>query len=102
MKRSIDWDTPTGSEIGISLSKSSFCEPQFKNRVTEKDFTKNGSSRKAQQVRKEIEQKTISKLFGAQKTKIGELFILKFIYWVMTIVENQSLKFDTNERSFKF
>ena len=80
MKRSIDWDTPTGSEIGISLSKSSFCEPQFKNRVTEKDFTKNGSSRKAQQVRKEIEQKTISKLFGAQKTKIGELFILKFIY----------------------
>ena len=67
MKRSFDWEMNNGDSVMIHSVKSSFCEPQLKNHVTERDLSRNGSSEKAKEIRKHIEQSTLNKLFEAQK-----------------------------------
>lgn len=69
MKRSFDWESNSQSVIVPQLKQASFCEPQFKNRISERDYSRNGSTQRAQDIRKEIQRKTLDKLFDAQKQK---------------------------------
>lgn len=68
MKRPLDWECPTGQSVLISQ----FSEPQFKNRITLRDYSRNGSGESAQAMRKEIQRKTLNKLFDAQKQQKGD------------------------------
>jgi len=72
MKRPLDWECPTGQSVLISQ----FSEPQFKNRITLRDYSRNGSGESAQAMRKEIQRKTLNKLFDAQKQQKGKFLIL--------------------------
>ena len=79
MKRSHDWDSGTESILVPKVTKTSFCEPQLKSRISERDYSHHGSSSHAREIKKEIQQKTINKLFDAQK-RAGKYKVIRLNY----------------------
>ena len=56
----------------LCLSRAAFYQPQLKNKISERVLLASSSCDRAKAEQKQIEQKTISKLFDAQKQKNGD------------------------------
>ena len=70
-KRSFDWDS---QDNGICLSRTTVYEPQLKNKISERVLLNSSSCDRVKQEQKKIQEKTLNKLFDAQKQKNGQFF----------------------------
>ena len=70
-KRSFDWDS---KDNGICLSRATVYEPQLKNKISERVLLNSSSCDRVKQEQKKIQEKTLNKLFDAQKHKNGKIF----------------------------